>query len=462
MPAPLLFGRYLLLDRLAVGGMAELFLAKATGDGGFEKVCVIKRVLPHLAADDSFVKMFLDEARIAARLEHPGIVQIFDLGKQDDDYYLAMEYLPGEDAASIFERAQTQQRPVPVDVACAIIAAAADALHYAHQMRGTDGKPLGIVHRDVSPANLFVTYRGQVKLLDFGIARAEERLRQTLAGEIKGKAGYMGPEQSRGLPVDRRADVWSLGVCLFELLAGRRLFAGSAPAQTVIKLLRGDLPSLRALRPEISAALEVVVQRSLAVHPRDRYQTALDLAHAVRDASGGTPQLDVYLTSLFGPDRAQAKLARATLQPRLRGNSTQPMDDLLFASQPLDHETLKTDKRVSFSRRWQLPAALVGLTAGAVVSLLLYRSAFAPAVSEQSPTYQATVRSIPPDAVLYLDGERLEPRTPTTLTQLSAGSYELRLRKDGYKSKLVRVEIGVGHERVDLEVLLDVDPEQRR
>ncbi|MBX7102332.1 MAG: serine/threonine protein kinase, partial [Myxococcaceae bacterium] len=326
MPA-VAFGRYQLLERLAVGGMAELFLARAQGDGGFSKTCVVKRVLPHLAADAGFVSMFLDEARLAARLDHPGIAQIFDLGKVGTDYYLAMEYLAGEDAAAILAKLEDRQRQLPVPLAVQIVALAADALHFAHEHRGDDGRPLQVVHRDVSPGNLFVTYRGQVKVLDFGIAHGAGRLGRTEPGQVKGKTAYMSPEQSLAQPVDRRTDVWALGVCLYELLTARRLFTGRTAVETALQVVQDPIPSLRAARPEVPEALEQVVMQALERDVQQRWPTAQAFAEALRPFLPGPADrtLSDELRSLFGESRAQLQLGKASALPQSRGPGTEAL-----------------------------------------------------------------------------------------------------------------------------------------
>jgi serine/threonine-protein kinase len=318
MPGPISFGRYVLLEKLASGGMAEIFLAKAVGEAGFEKACVIKRVLPHLASSPSFVEMFLDEAHLAAKLNHPGIVQIFDLGRQDEDYFLAMEYLAGEDLYAIAKLSASVGRAMPLDVATRIAACAAEALHYAHEAAGADGRALGIVHRDISPSNLFVTYQGAVKVLDFGIARAEQRLQQTGVGRVRGKAAYMSPEQARGLQVDRRADVWALGVCLHELLTGQRLFARDSNSLTLEAVGAGPIPSPRVARPDVPEELERAVMTALARDPEARFATAealraaLDRFLAERTYVPQMVLLGQFMRDLFGEERAQARLRLAT------------------------------------------------------------------------------------------------------------------------------------------------------
>ncbi|MBI3183697.1 MAG: serine/threonine protein kinase [Myxococcales bacterium] len=310
MGSELSFGRYRLLERIAVGGMAEIFLAKVKGEAGFEKTCVVKRVLPHLAANPEFVRMFLDEARLAAQLNHPGIVQIFDLGRQHDDYFIAMEHLVGEDGSAVLSKAREAGAGVPVDVAVKVICAAAEALHYAHELRDEQGTPLAIVHRDVSPSNLFVTCQGVVKVLDFGIARAESRAQRTEPGQLKGKAAYMAPEQVSLEEIDRRADVWALGVCLDELLTGERLFQRPTLSETAISVCKAAIRPPSVVRPELPVGLDGVVARALTRDAARRLPTALALRDELEPYLGSAGvRLDEYLERLFGREHLRRRSA---------------------------------------------------------------------------------------------------------------------------------------------------------
>jgi serine/threonine protein kinase len=295
--APVRFGRYTLFERIAVGGMAELFFATAPGDPLLERGCVIKRVLPQLSHDTQFITMFLDEAKVIARLHHPGITRIFDLGKQGEHYFIAMEHLAGKDCCEFLER----RLPVPFDVACGIALRAAEALHFAHEARGADGKLLNLVHRDVSPANLFVTYEGQVKLLDFGIARSTATSNTTMDGYVKGKAGYMAPEHLQGLAIDRRADVWSLGVSLYELLVGHVIFTGNESATQLKEKLRQRVPPSKFV-PEIPPGLDQVVLKAIAPEWTERYATAAELAQALKPWVSASPEsvLGGHMFATFG------------------------------------------------------------------------------------------------------------------------------------------------------------------
>jgi len=207
MRQPIKFGNYLLLERIAVGGMAEVFVAKAFGVEGFERLLAIKKILPTMGEDAEFIHMFVDEARIAVQLSHANIVQVLELGKYDENLYIAMEYISGRDLRQLVARFRKREQSVPVPQACLIVAEVCEALDYAHRKRDAQGRPLGIVHRDVSPQNVLVSFEGEVKLIDFGIAKAESRLQKTQSGILKGKFSYMSPEQVKGQPIDGRSDV---------------------------------------------------------------------------------------------------------------------------------------------------------------------------------------------------------------------------------------------------------------
>ena len=281
-------GRYELLRRLGAGGMAEVHLARATGFEGFEKLLVLKRILPHLAADTHFVQMFLAEARLAALLQHPNIVQVYDLGKDGTNFFFTMEFVYGENAYAISRAARKRREELPIELAVGIIIGAAAGLHYAHERVGMDGKPLGIVHRDVSPTNLMVTYDGCPKVADFGIAKVTSRTDVTQAGIRKGKVPYMSPEQCKAARVDRRSDVFALGICLYELSTGARLFDGDNEFGVMNRIVTGDIPLPSTRRANYPKGLERIVMKALSVDIDKRYPTCLhmqqELEAFVRDA----------------------------------------------------------------------------------------------------------------------------------------------------------------------------------
>src|SRR5262249_21265938 len=260
---PVAFGRYQLVERLAVGGMAELFKARVVGAHGFQKPVVIKKILPHLAVDANFVSMFIDEAKITARLEHPKIAQVLELGTIQDHLYIAMEYVEGVDALGVLRACAQRKQPLPAHVAVHIAHEVLDALDYAHQARDDDGRPLGIVHRDISPSNVLISRRGDVKLADFGIAHALDRQGKTQAGMLKGKYGYMSPQQVVGAGLASRSDLFSVGILLTEMLMGRRLF--TAPNELDVLLMVRDvkLDRLDKYGGHIEPDLKAIVLRGL-------------------------------------------------------------------------------------------------------------------------------------------------------------------------------------------------------
>ncbi|HEY1584253.1 MAG TPA: serine/threonine-protein kinase [Polyangia bacterium] len=336
MSAPTRFGKYDLLALLATGGMAEIWLARVSGMAGFEKLVVIKRLLDELAVDPEYVEMFLDEARINARLTHSNIVQVLELGQVEGKYFMAMEFVPGLSVSMVGKRATKQLGVVPQEVACGIIAQACSGLHYAHEKTMPDGKPLNIIHRDVSPQNLILTYEGLVKVLDFGIAKADQRQSQTRTGLVKGKFSYMSPEQCLGQGLDRRSDVFALGIVLFELCTARRLFKRGSTYQTYTAITNADVPSPRSLNGKIHEGVEAVIVRALAKKPDDRYATADAMQDALEEAMRkaglrGTPtDLARFMTEAFKSEQAEQqalllKAQRGELDPGSEAAQVSPV-----------------------------------------------------------------------------------------------------------------------------------------
>jgi serine/threonine protein kinase len=271
-------GRYVVMRKLATGGMADVFLARTAGIEGFERHVVLKRIRTDYAGDARFTSMFLDEAKLAATLHHQNIVQVFDIGEEGGEYFFTMEYLHGEDLRTLLDEMITTRGNVPLGHLVAIGAGAASGLHYAHERRGADRKPLGIVHRDVSPSNIIVGYDGSVKLVDFGIARAAV---STPEPRFEGKLGYMSPEQLRNRAIDRRSDVYSLGVVLYELATNDRLFAGASDEELADAIVNGRIPLPRVRRPDLPNELSMILMRALAPDPDRRFQSAGELREAL-------------------------------------------------------------------------------------------------------------------------------------------------------------------------------------
>jgi formylglycine-generating enzyme required for sulfatase activity/tRNA A-37 threonylcarbamoyl transferase component Bud32 len=300
-------GRYTLLHKLATGGMAEIYLAKTSGIEGFEKIVVLKRILPHLSANELFVSMFLDEARVAANLEHPNIVNVYDIGKAGDDYFFTMAYLHGEDLSNVLREAARAGRGVPLSLALYVVQAVCAGLHYAHEHAALDGTPLGIVHRDVSTTNVLVTYDGGVKLLDFGIAKAANQSKMTQVGVRKGKASYMSPEQCRAEPLDRRSDIFAIGILLWELTTMRGLFRADNELAVMSLIAHYDPPMPSSVVEGYPEELEAIVMKALARDREQRYATARelqdDLEAFVREYRLGSTagELATMMRELFGP-----------------------------------------------------------------------------------------------------------------------------------------------------------------
>ena len=312
MRDPIPYGRYLLLERLAIGGMAEVWLAEVRDRPG--RRYALKRLLPTLADDPTFVTMFLDEARIGAQLDHPGIVPVHDLGREGASYFMAMDYLAGQDLRALLARLRHDGSRLPPPLSAFLVAQAARALDHAHRAHGQDGAPLHVVHRDLSPANVLLGYDGRVAVIDFGIAQAAFRAHREDA-VLRGKFGYLSPEQVRGLPVDRRADVFSLGAVLHELLTGHRLFHGPSDLAVLERVRAAQVRPPSERNPAVPPALDAVVLRALAREPADRYPWCADLAGALEALAdpGGREALVHELALRFPVELAEerARSARA-------------------------------------------------------------------------------------------------------------------------------------------------------
>lgn len=279
---PIPFGRFLLFERVAIGGMAEVFAA-VRWDDDQGHLYAVKRILPTLAEDRELVQMFLDEARVVVQLDHPGIVPVHELGKLPGGYYIAMDYVAGCDLRALTARFRAAGEPPPVAVVAHLGAEVADALDHAHRGRGAGGEALHVVHRDVSPANVLVGFDGQVRIIDFGIAQAAHRRAERGApGVLRGKFSYMSPEMVRGLPVDRRSDVFALGVVLWELLAMRRLFTGPSELAVMERVRAAQVPPPSSINPAVPPELDAILLRALAREPEDRPAWASDLRDALR------------------------------------------------------------------------------------------------------------------------------------------------------------------------------------
>jgi eukaryotic-like serine/threonine-protein kinase len=307
------FGKYQLFASLGRGGMADVFLSVARGQMGFNKLAVIKRLRQALAEETAFRNMFLDEARLAARLSHPNIVHTYEVGEQNGVYFIAMEYLEGQSLNKLLKESVRRKEIIEPEVAVRVVADALAGLGYAHDLRDYDGRPLSIIHRDISPHNLFVTYDGHTKLVDFGIAKAASSSTETEVGVLKGKVAYMSPEQAMGHRIDARSDLFAMGIVLWELLAQQRLMTGESAANTLHKLMNEPIPRLSTVIPGVDPTLDMLVARSLEKDPGARWQSAADMRGALESWLVSRPQQvrqeDVGRTmlSLFGSVREEVQ-----------------------------------------------------------------------------------------------------------------------------------------------------------
>jgi serine/threonine protein kinase len=311
-------GSYEILRKLARGGMAELFLARTVGPENFEKLVVLKKILPNFAENPKFVRLFLDEARLAATLDHPHIAHVYDMGKVDGNYFFTMEYIHGQDVRATLRRTARFDQKFPLDHTVLIVHAVAAALHYAHERRKPDGSLLDIVHRDVSPSNVLISYDGGIKLVDFGVAKAATSSVKTRTGTLKGKIAYMSPEQAKGSTVDRRSDVFALGIVLWELITTQRLFKGDNDLATIQLIINSKPQPPRELRPECPEELERITLKALSNDPETRYQTAeelqLDLEELARELrlKQSAIALRSHMQELFAEEIKAWKSAQAS------------------------------------------------------------------------------------------------------------------------------------------------------
>ena len=317
MSRPQPFGHYDLLDRVNVGGMAEIFRARERESGA---ICAVKRILPEVAEDEEFIRMFRDEARLAGILDHPNIARILDLGRVETTYFLALQYVDGHDLRALFDRQASRREHIPIGFLVHVIIRVCDGLDYAHKKLDDRGRPLNLVHRDVSPQNILVGFDGDVKLIDFGIAKSAMKLSKTQVGTIKGKYAYMSPEQVRGLPLDHRSDLFSLGICMHELLSLKRLFASENEMLIMERIKDAELLPPRASNPDVPPEVDRVVMRALTRDVADRYQSAADLKadllaflrKAGADADWKQAQIASYMRRTFAEDAAKANGASSS------------------------------------------------------------------------------------------------------------------------------------------------------
>ncbi|HUJ88749.1 MAG TPA: protein kinase, partial [Syntrophorhabdales bacterium] len=378
---PARFGKYILVERLATGGMAQLYRAKILGVQGFEKLIAIKMILPHLAKEHELVSSFIDEAKLAALLNHQNIVQIYDFGSMEESYFISMEYLFGKDLRGIATKSKEKNLPVSLEYALYIISRVCSGLDYAHKLKDFQGKALGIIHRDISPQNIFVTYEGDVKILDFGIAKAASQSTITQYGMIKGKVAYMSPEQAAGKFIDRRSDIFSTGILLYELATGSRMFTGDSTMQILAKVREAEFEPPESVMPWLPAKVFTILKRALAKEPDQRYQSCGEMLGdleecmvelSLRPTAGG---LAHYMKELFRDDivaedqviREVSGITRAEKSELKPGPEPKPVPEKPDLKPPevieAEHAPVKpaAPEEKSAKRLWPLYAAVAAV-----------------------------------------------------------------------------------------------------
>jgi eukaryotic-like serine/threonine-protein kinase len=456
------FGKYLLLKRLALGGMAEIWLAKQLGVQGFEKLVVVKRILDQFATEKEFVQMFLDEARLAATLNHPNVVQIYDLGQEQTSFYIAMEFIAGHDLLAILKKCKRARVALPPPIAAKLIAASCEGLHYAHTRKDLQGNPLNLVHRDVSPSNILVTYDGGVKVVDFGIAKAESQSTKTEAGKLKGKYSYMSPEQIRTVPLDARSDVFALGIVLYEILVGRRLFKRDNELAIMQDILEGEVRAPSELREDVPRELDEICMKALQKDRRKRFGSAQEMQVALEKYLASTPEpptsihVSRFMLELFAeehtayqallrelPTARPEQLLQIIEQGHRTGNSHvsgftdprgRPEGEQGTASEMVEAVRRPTSRKKVAA----VAGALAAVVLAAVLTFTLTRSP-APAAPVEG---ELTVETDPPGATLVVDGLVSMVKSPGTLRMLALEQdVRVRIEKEGREPREVTVRL---------------------
>jgi serine/threonine protein kinase len=408
---PISYGRYFLIDKIAVGGMAEVFKAKSFSHGGFEKLLVIKRILQHLTENEDFVEMFIDEAKISVELQHPNIVQIYDFGRISENYFIAMECVEGKDVKGLLRKLAERRKVLPMEYAVYIAHEMCKGLDYAHKRTDMQGTPLSIVHRDVSPSNILVSYSGEVKVADFGIAKAQISAYNTKGGVLKGKFEYMSPEQASGTDLNHQSDVFSTGIILHEMLTGRRLFKTNSDIKTLETIKAVDIQPPSELNSGIPKRLDDIVMKAMSLDPADRFADARALQTALLEFMyPATPDLTRenlghFLTEMFSAEirTERGRLEAGTTAAAELKNMAPEIDlELEWEESPGSGQTLNL--RPS---RTPLFIALIGIIA--LCAGLIFMGLQQP---EQQPEQQVEA---PPNIPASLQ-LRITPKTDATVS----------------------------------------------
>lgn len=446
---PFLYGKYVILNRIAVGGMAEVFRAKTFGVHGFQRLLVIKRILPHLSKDEEFIDMFIDEAKIAVSLTHANICQITDLGKIDDNYFIAMEFVNGKDLRAILKKSYSNKTPLGVEQSIYIASEICKGLEYAHKREDPiTGQLISVIHRDISPQNIMVSYHGEVKIVDFGIAKTEHKIHRTQAGVLKGKFAYMSPEQSTGQELNNQTDIFSTGIILFEMLTNQRLFLGGTDFETLENIKKCEIPSLRAINPDVSEELEQVVFKALARDPQDRYTSANLMQNALSkilytEFPHFTP--DHLSKKLFSMFEEEIKKESENLKKALDEIGSEQMQHAQKASEleisfsPSMNQKARSSEPGRFAKalgKFKYPLLFLLITAAPILIAKVFFSKKETPIAQTKEVVNEKnfqFESSPPQCKISVDGVD-KGETPTDIILPLNRRFQLMLQKDGYET----------------------------
>jgi serine/threonine-protein kinase len=484
---PRKFGKYTLIRHLATGGMAEIYLALHRSIQGFEKLVVIKRILPQFCQKEKFIQMFLAEARIAATLNHPNIIQIFDVGSVGGDYFIAMEYVNGEDLRSIVGQMRKKAfKSFPLELALGITRGLLKGLGYAHDHKGLDGEPLNIVHRDISPQNTIVTFQGEVKIVDFGIASAALKEMNSESkeesGALRGKFPYMSPEQCRGRDLDRRSDLFSVAIMLFELTTGRRLFKGKNEMETLSKIVEKPYPKPSDLRKDYPPDLERIVMKGLERERDDRYADAREMLEDIEEyirnhrVKASALEMSRFMEDLFEEklaiQREQMKEGKKLADIIAEQEVQEITDEDFLDMTNLPHSAMTPGGRSvdssQVSGAWMAPQAkkrtspAIFAVIGVLVLVVGGLGAFVgfSVIKARKDAAQRIgvldVRSTPEGGSVWIDGEKHKGQTPIAIDGLKVGvDYKVKVTADGYKPFEQTVQLTAQNPKFILEASLD-------
>lgn len=448
-------GDYLIIEKLAQGGMAQVFKAKTVDPAGIERLVVIKRILPHISSDPDYVDMLIDEAKIAVHFTHGNIAQIYDLGKVNEDYFIVMEYVDGKTLGQVMRQLRSYQEPIPIDIAVYCLIELCQGLDYMHRKKDPLGRPLEVVHRDISPQNIIISYSGTIKIIDFGVAKATEKLSQTQSGVLKGKFAYMSPEQASGKTLDSRSDIFSAGIILWELLTQKRLFKKDKNAETVKAVRKADVSFPSEIRPEIPKFLDHIVLKALNKRRGGRYNSALtmaeDLKRFLRDYNPDFRPLKVvqFLYDYFGPEKDEKDLPPE--HPELKVQKKEPskvIQEEIVPEEDVIGTLIETKKEFCPRFLKQTWFWVFMVTLGLLSGLGYFIYQHWPKPVYYQPQAKLTMTVMPEDAVVFIADHLIEKTGNFYELKLPANQgFNLIVLKDDFKPFESEISLIEGEEK---------------